>query len=36
MKVIHIAGFSNTGKTTFIRELLPELENLGPTGVVKH
>lgn len=36
MKVIHIAGFSNTGKTTFIRELLPELEKLGPTGVVKH
>lgn len=36
MKVIHITGFSNTGKTTFIRALLPELEKLGPTGVVKH
>jgi len=36
MKVIHIAGFSNTGKTTFITELLPELEKLGPVGVVKH
>ena len=36
MKVIHIAGFSNSGKTTFIRALLPELEKLGTTGVVKH
>ncbi len=36
MKVIHIAGFSNTGKTTFIRALLPELEKMGTTGVVKH
>ncbi len=36
MKVIHIAGFSNTGKTTFITELLPELEKLGPAGVIKH
>jgi len=34
--VIHIAGFSNSGKTTFIRALLPELEKLGTTGVVKH
>jgi molybdopterin-guanine dinucleotide biosynthesis protein MobB len=36
MKLIHIAGFSNTGKTTFIRELVPELEKRGLTGVVKH
>lgn len=36
MKVIHIAGFSNTGKTTFITKLLPELEKLGPVGVIKH
>ncbi|MCE5297464.1 MAG: molybdopterin-guanine dinucleotide biosynthesis protein B [Methanoregulaceae archaeon] len=36
MKVIHITGFSNTGKTTFITELLPELERLGPVGVIKH
>ena len=36
MKIIHIAGFSNTGKTTFIRELVPELEKRGLTGVVKH
>jgi molybdopterin-guanine dinucleotide biosynthesis protein MobB len=36
MKVIHIAGFSNTGKTTFISALIPELEKLGTVGVVKH
>jgi len=36
MKVIHIAGFSNSGKTTFISTLLPELEKLGPVAVVKH
>ena len=36
MKVIHIAGFSNSGKTTFISGLLPELEKLGPVAVVKH
>jgi len=36
MKVIHIAGFSNSGKTTFISSLLPELEKLGPVAVVKH
>jgi molybdopterin synthase catalytic subunit len=36
MKIIHIAGTSGTGKTSFIRELLPALQALGPTGVVKH
>jgi molybdopterin-guanine dinucleotide biosynthesis protein MobB len=36
MKVIHIAGFSNSGKTTFISALIPELEKLGTVGVVKH
>jgi molybdopterin-guanine dinucleotide biosynthesis protein MobB len=36
MKVIHIAGFSNSGKTTFISALIPELEKLGPVGVIKH
>jgi molybdopterin-guanine dinucleotide biosynthesis protein MobB len=36
MKVIHFAGFSNSGKTTFISSLLPELEKLGPVAVVKH
>ncbi len=36
MKIIHVAGISGTGKTSFIRELLPALQALGPTGVVKH
>jgi molybdopterin synthase catalytic subunit len=36
MKIIHIAGFSNTGKTTFISALIPELEKIGAVGVVKH
>jgi molybdopterin synthase catalytic subunit len=36
MKIIHVAGTSGTGKTSFIRELLPALQALGPTGVVKH
>ena len=36
MKVIHIAGFSNSGKTTFISALIPELKKLGTVGVVKH
>jgi molybdopterin synthase catalytic subunit len=36
MKVIHVSGTSGTGKTRFIRELLPALKALGPTGVVKH
>lgn len=36
MKVIHIAGFSNSGKTTFISTLIPELEKHGLVGVIKH
>jgi len=36
LKVIHIAGFSNSGKTTLIRELVPALAAYGPVGVVKH
>lgn len=36
MKVLHIAGFSNSGKTTLIRELVPALAAYGPVGVVKH
>ncbi len=36
MKIIHVAGTSGTGKTSFIRELLPVLQALGQTGVVKH
>jgi len=36
VKVIHVAGFSNSGKTTLIRELVPALAVSGPVGVVKH
>lgn len=36
MRVIHIAGVSGSGKTTFIRTLLPLLNNRGATAVVKH
>jgi molybdopterin-guanine dinucleotide biosynthesis protein MobB len=36
VKIIHVAGTSGTGKTRFISELVPALEALGPTGVVKH
>jgi len=36
MKIIHVAGFSGTGKTTFIRGLVKELNKIGTTAVVKH
>jgi molybdopterin synthase catalytic subunit len=36
MKIIHIVGWSNTGKTTFIKELIPELSRRGRVAVVKH
>ncbi len=36
MKVIHIAGSSGSGKTTFIGELLAELGRMGPVATVKH
>lgn len=36
MKVIQVAGTSGSGKTTFIRELLPILSLHGPVGIVKH
>ncbi|MGV8129161.1 MAG: molybdopterin-guanine dinucleotide biosynthesis protein B [Methanolinea sp.] len=36
MRVIHIAGVSGSGKTTFIRALLPLLNKKGTTAVVKH
>lgn len=36
MRVIHIAGASGSGKTTFIRALLPLLNKKGATAVVKH
>ncbi|WML66798.1 MAG: hypothetical protein METHP_00257 [Methanoregula sp. SKADARSKE-2] len=36
MKVIQLAGRSNSGKTTFIKKLIPELNKVGPVGVIKH
>ncbi len=36
MKVIHIAGWSGSGKTTFIRDLVDALAPLGPVGTIKH
>lgn len=36
MRVVHIAGLSGSGKTTFIRRLLPLLQEMGPTAVIKH
>ncbi len=36
MRVIHVAGWSGSGKTTFIRDLIPALSRLGRTGTVKH
>ena len=36
MKIIHVVGRSNSGKTTFIRKMIPELKQLGTVGVIKH
>jgi len=38
MKIIHIAGYSNSGKTVFIKKLVKILEEKypGKTGVIKH
>lgn len=36
MKIIQVAGRSNSGKTTFIRKLIPELKKKGAVGVIKH
>ena len=36
MRIIQVAGRSNSGKTTFIRKLIPELKKIGPVGVIKH
>jgi molybdopterin synthase catalytic subunit len=36
MKIIHIVGYSNSGKTTFIAKLLKLLNNMGTVAVVKH
>ncbi|HDR72342.1 MAG TPA: molybdopterin-guanine dinucleotide biosynthesis protein B [Methanoculleus sp.] len=36
MKVIQVIGFSNTGKTTFVGELLERLAAVGTVAAVKH
>ena len=36
MKIIHVAGFSNSGKTTLILDLIPALAMYGKVGVIKH
>jgi molybdopterin-guanine dinucleotide biosynthesis protein MobB len=36
MKIIQIVGRSNSGKTTFIKCLVPELKKKGKVAVIKH
>ncbi|RQW06400.1 MAG: molybdopterin-guanine dinucleotide biosynthesis protein B, partial [Calditrichaeota bacterium] len=36
MKIIQIVGRSNSGKTTFIRNLVPQLKKTGKVAVIKH
>ncbi len=36
MIIIQVAGLSSTGKTTFIRELIPVLARRGKVAAVKH
>jgi molybdopterin-guanine dinucleotide biosynthesis protein MobB len=36
MKIIQVTGRSNTGKTTFIKMLLPVLNKKGRVAVIKH
>jgi len=36
MKIIQVAGISNSGKTTFINTLIPALKQRGTVAVVKH
>lgn len=36
MKIIQIVGSSNSGKTTFIKNLIPELKKKGKVAVIKH
>jgi molybdopterin synthase catalytic subunit len=36
VKVIPVTGLSGSGKTTFIRALIPILARFGPVGTVKH
>ena len=36
MKIIQVVGRSNSGKTTFIKQLVPHLKTLGRVAVIKH
>lgn len=36
MKIIQIVGRSNSGKTTFIKNLIPELKKIGKVAAIKH
>lgn len=36
MKIIQVVGRSNSGKTTFIKNLIPELKKIGDVAVIKH
>jgi molybdopterin-guanine dinucleotide biosynthesis protein MobB len=36
MKIIQVVGNSNSGKTTFIKNLIPELKKKGKVAVIKH
>jgi molybdopterin-guanine dinucleotide biosynthesis protein MobB len=36
MKIIQVVGRSNTGKTTFIKQLIPKLKTQGQVAVIKH
>jgi len=36
MKIIQIVGWSNSGKTTFNKTLIPELKKKGLVAVIKH
>ena len=36
MRIIQIVGYANSGKTTFIKNLIPELKKRGRVAVIKH
>jgi molybdopterin-guanine dinucleotide biosynthesis protein MobB len=36
VKIIQVSGRANTGKTTFIKNLIPVLKSQGRVGVIKH
>jgi molybdopterin-guanine dinucleotide biosynthesis protein MobB len=36
MKIIQVVGRSNSGKTTFINQLIPKLKTHGRVAVIKH